>query len=256
MKKGLLLVLMLFMLPIAYSSILIDGPDKSVYNLGDDISIFGYVITASEFSGFLGTALECNGATFNLPNTVVSMDANEKKNMGSDIQLPKLTISSSVPPGICTLKLSLISGQAVVDSAMSKEFEVRKGLKGDFAIDKEKLQIGKTFKLTGNVYKFSGSNANGGIEIYFKNNETRFLVDIADLKDGRVEYSYKVLQIPEGPYKIDLFANDIYGNQMLFEDVAEFTVVSRLSVSIKASETLLKPGDKVKVYGKDRKSVV
>ncbi len=255
MKKGLLLFFMLLVLPAAYASISVDGPDKSIYNLGDDVSISGYIITNVQFDGFVSTALDCSGIKFNLPSTVISLNANEKKSLETDIQLPKLTIPNSVSPGNCVVELSLVSGSAIIDSARSNEFAVKKDLKGDFSIDRSKLQVGKTFKLTGNVYQLDGSNANGAAEIYFKDNNTRFLVDVADIKDGKINYEYKVLQIPEGAYSIDLFATDIHGNQMLFENVAEFTVVSRLSILAKASETIVKPGSSIKVYGDVKSSL-
>lgn len=250
MKRGLILLFFLMIIiPATYATLSIDGPDKSVYNLGDNVEIAGYVITSNAFTGFLGLTLNCNGNKFQLPSTSLTLNPGEKKDLKSELQLPKITISSFIPIGLCVVEASLISGSNIVEYARSKEFAVKKDLRGSFDIDVNRLQIGKSFRLTGNIYKMDGKNTDGGVEIYFKNNETKFLVDIANTNDGKLDYSYRAIQIPEGDYNIDLFVNDIYGNQMLFENVAKFTLISQITLSARASETTLKPGDKFKVYG-------
>jgi len=250
MKRSLTLIFFLMIIiPATYATISIDGPDKSIYNLGDNVAIAGYVITSNSFTGFLGLTLNCNGNKFQLPSTSLILNPGEKKDLKSELQLPKITISSFISTGSCVVEASLISGSSIVDYARSKEFIVKKDLRGSFDIDVNKLQIGKSFRLTGSIYKMDGKNTDGGVEIYFKNNETRFLIDIANTNEGKLDYNYKAIQIPEGGYSIDLFVNDIYGNQMLFENVAQFTLISQITLSARASETALKPGDKFKVYG-------
>ena len=254
MKRGsiilfaILPVMLLLVMPGISALISIDGPERAIYNLGDVVSVSGFVSSPNQFTGFLGMALNCNENKFQFPLTTLTLAANEKKNLNTEIQQPKITIPSSTT-GVCSIDMFLMSDSNIMESARSKSFEVKKDLKGSFSMDTNKIQIGKSFRLTGNIYKLDGQAIEGSIEISFKNDASKFLIDISNTENGRLDYSYKAIQIPDGLYKIDLFVNDVYGNQQLFENVAEFTLMNQLYVTVRSSETTLKPGSKLKIYG-------
>jgi len=250
MKIGLVAALILLtMLPSIYAEISVDGPDKEIYNIGDEIKVSGYVTLNQAFDGFLKIAMKCADLSYDLPFVSVMLSKNEKKDFGNDVKLPVINVPRPVKTGTCSIGFSLVSGPDVVATASSRDFKVSNKLKGNFEIDKSQLQMGDAFKVAGNIYRLDGAKVDGSVEFYFKKDGNRFLAGSASISDGILSYEYKALQIPEGNYKIDMAVSDASGNEMLFQDVLEFNVISKLSMTARASKTMLNPGDDFKVYG-------
>lgn len=249
MEKGLAIVFfLLLIMPSVNAAISIDGPDKSVYNLGDDISISGYVLRESALTGQLRFVSNCNSTAFQLPSASVRLGNNEKKVFPNELPIPKITVSSSMS-GTCFIETSLVSNNEILETARSKDFEITRSLKGEFAIDQTDVQAGRSFTLTADIFKLDGQGTDGSAEIYFKTNETEFLADIANIKAGRLDYVYNAVAIPSNTYSINVLVNDVFGNRELFTNIATFKLINEISVSAKTDKQSLLPGENVKIFG-------
>lgn len=247
MKKRLLLFLLVILIPSVFATINFDSFESDEYNYGDEIQPQGYVFVEDAISGFFKLALDCDGTTFNLPITLLSLESGEKKNFPAELSIPKITISRSLE-GSCVIKATLVSNNEVVDSETSDIFYITQELKGDFTIDETRIQAGKSFNLEGDITNLNDVSTDGSAEIYFEDEE-RFLVDIASIKNGKLDYTYESTSIPAGTYDIDVLVNDVYGNQHLFSDVAEFTLITELYIFAETDKKVVDPGEKIKVSG-------
>ena len=247
MKKGALLLIFLLTIPIAYATITIDGPQKQLFNLGDEITISGYVSRDTSFNGFFKLSLLCGSNRIEMPLTSLSLLAGERKLFPNDFSIPKI-IANNVE-GDCSIEASLLSGSQVLETSSSLIFNVTKSLQGKFKLDKTTIQSGDSLTLSGEVLKSDGKPTEGSIELYFKSNNIKFLADIINLKEGKFEYEYKAIPLEDGIYNIDLIARDTFGNVQSFDNIASFNLISDLNVVAKLEKTTIKPGENVKVFG-------
>ncbi len=247
MKKRFLLLLII-LLPFALAEINIDGLDRSEYNFGDEIKISGYVQEDNAVSGYFELTLRCGSVEFKLPRTLVSLNSGERKNFPNQLKIPKITIPRSLE-GSCDIRASLVSNNQEVDYGLSDSFMITDELIGSFNIDETRIQAGKSFTLTGEVFKLDNDPIEGSAEMYFNRGDESFLVDIISIKKGKLNYKYVPVSIPEGEYSIDVSVSDLYGNEFLFEDVASFTLMNELYVFAKTDSRIVDPGTRIKISG-------
>jgi hypothetical protein len=247
MKRGILLFIILLIIPIAYAEISIDGPQKNTFNLGDEITISGYVLRESAFSGFFKLALVCNNERVELPLTSLSLLAGERKLFPNDFSIPKIVANNI--DGDCFIESSLISGESTLETIKSSDFIITKSLQGSFSIDQVEIQSGSSFTLTGEISKLDGNPTEGSAELYFEGKNNSFLVDVISLSEGKLEFVYNAIPLASDDYNIDVIVNDIFGNVELFDDVASFNLITELGVITKVEKSRLTPGEKIEVSG-------
>ena len=248
MKKRLLLILILLIIPLASATLNIDGPDKTTYNLGDEVLISGYIFREDAIVGSLRFLLNCGSNIFNLPNVAVTLSEGEKKIFPDEITIPRIIIPSSLT-GNCYLQGELLSGTQIIESSRSNNFTITTGLQGNFEIDETRIQVGRSFTLTGRIYKANGQNIDGSAEIYLRSNESNYLVDIVNIQNGQLNYQYTATANPSGNYNVDIRVNDIHGNQQTFENIVSFVLINELYVVSQLDKLTAFPGDKIQVSG-------
>ncbi len=245
----MLLFVFVLLLPVVSAVISVDGPDRTRYNRGDTVTISGYLFSETALTGFINFALDCDNVTYPLLSTPVSLTVGEKKRFPEDIVIGNIRLSNTVT-GTCFIKASITSGSEVIESDESNIFTVTTDLDGSFSIDSVQVQVGKGFTLTGKVFKLSGADTDGSVEIYFKkDNDTKYMVDTAQLKNGQLEYRYEAIPGEPLRYYIDLIVYDIYGNRQLFEDVASFNLVDEIYIFAKPDRLNVLPGETVTLSG-------
>tara|TARA_Y100000310_G_scaffold246869_1_gene252314 strand:- start:17574 stop:19367 length:1794 start_codon:yes stop_codon:yes gene_type:complete len=249
MRKGaILLFLILLLIPSVSATINIVGPQKNVFNLGDEITISGYLLRDESFTGFLKLELICGENKSQLPLTSISLIENERSLFPEDFTIPKITIRNSLI-GTCNLEASLIQGSETIETITSSDFIISQTLEGNFQLDKSKIQVGEVLIIDGNVFKLDGKPTDGSAEIYFENNDTKFLIDIINFQDGSFEYKYTSTALPSGTFDIDITINDVFNNKEEFDNVASFILISDLLVTAKAVKSSIRPGETLKLSG-------
>src|SRR3989344_8017267 len=254
MKRGfLILILALVILPSVHATIFIEKSLKDRYNLGEEVSLSGYVMRNTDFDGLMSVEFLCDNATFQLPFTALTLESGERKNFPQDFKTPKIIIPVSLT-GRCSIRAALHEG-GLLESITSESFLITKELEGDFVIDNTKIQLGRTFSLTGNAYRLDGDGIDGVGEVYFSGNGSRFLMDAVGIRDGIFKYDYEYRAIPQGNYEIDLLVRDTFGNQKLFEKLTTITLVNELNLVVTIDEKNVNPGSKIRLNG-DVKTVL
>lgn len=250
MKRGKLSILafLILVVPFVSASITIQGPAQEKYNNGDTVHISGYLIEANAIKGFISTTVVCDSSEFPLQLVPIDIEANKKMSFPEEIVLPPITISASMS-GSCKIKIAVTDGQNEFSSASSKQFSVIKSLDGKFSIDDSKIQVGSQLTLSGKITKMDGSLASGIAEVYFSHNGTKYLIELVHVDNGKISYTYKASATPQGNYQIDVLMRDTYGNEMMFDNVANFQLINRLSVMARTDKTEYLPGNTITVTG-------
>ncbi len=52
MRQSIFILILLILIPAVSATINIEGPGRSVYNLGDEISVKGYILRDEDMFGF------------------------------------------------------------------------------------------------------------------------------------------------------------------------------------------------------------
>jgi hypothetical protein len=250
MKRGNLIIIAMFILilPVVSATIEINGPEFENYNIGDKIEISGYIWEDFTVEGFLRTKIVCGNLDYPLQLVPINIISDQQILFPDDIKLPGI-IAPSTMVGDCKIKLALIEGLDEIDIGESSEFTIVKNLNGIFDIENERIQAGDEIKLTGTVTQIDGDVVEGTAEIYFKNNNTNSLIDVVNIVNGKISYTYKTTGIPAETYTLEIIARDNDGNKMLFQNVAMIMIIKDLKVSATTNNNDLNPGDLLKITG-------
>lgn len=243
----MLLVISIILSSYAFALIQVDGPTRTTYNIGDRFPIAGFVEEDNAVSGFLKLMVICEQQEFPLQLVPVSLLGGEQKTF-KELNVPQITISASMN-GLCFIKASLITRNQTLATGESKTFQATKELEGSFIVEEPRIQIGKSVEISGTVLKKDGSGVSGNAEIYFSQEGQRFLVDATPFNDGLFNYTYQTRAIPAGAYSIDIVTRDVYGNEMVFLNAANFYLSNKLEVRLHSDKVIALPGDILKLSG-------
>ncbi|MBI2672762.1 hypothetical protein HYX19_00730 [Candidatus Woesearchaeota archaeon] len=250
MKERFLVVLMfLLILPLSAATIVIDNTDRLKYNIGDEIKITGHITETADFNGLFSLAINCGDGNFKLPSISLSLNKDEKKLFPSQFNIPKIVVSNLLS-GNCFIDASLRNNDIILDSGKSNTFDITRELNGNFKVDKPSVQLGTPFTIEGDISKLNNKLIDGSAEIYLKsNNVSSFLLDLADIKNGKFTYTYTPLSNPAGEYSIDLAATDLYGNKQLFRDAVKINILSSLEIKANLDKFNLLPEEDLEISG-------
>ena len=243
----MLLVISIILSSYSFALIQVDGPTRTTYNIGDKFPLSGYVQEDTDVSGLLKASVRCKEQEFPLQIVQVSLKAGIQKTF-QELGVPQVKISASMN-GICFVDMTLVSGNKTYSTGTSKTFEVTKALEGNFLVEEPRVQVGDDVEITGTVLRNDGSGVTGTAEIYFIQDNQKFLVDTASFEDGLFNYTYQTRSIPPGPYSIDIITRDVFGNEMTFVNAANFYLSNKLEVKLRADKAVVFPGETVKLRG-------
>lgn len=249
MKKRLLVLIALLLIPFVSAEIIINGVDKIMYNRGDQITISGYVLRTDNADGTLDFSLVCDSGAFPLTKRVVSNTKTPQ-----DFTLPAMVIPSTAE-GQCRIKTQFIgTGGIIIETVETNKFIVTKAMEGKFEISPIQLQLGKSLTVRGNIQGAGNDkNINGVAEIYLTSQTgEKFYMGTTNIADGRLEYLYVTTPILPGKYLIQINAKDMYGNEQLFADIGSFNFVNEIYVFAKPVKTEVEPTEKLRIVGETK----
>ncbi|MBU4502704.1 MAG: hypothetical protein KKA79_08960 [Nanoarchaeota archaeon] len=249
MKRRIILILIaLLLLQVASAEIILNDFGSSVYNKGEQFSIAGTILRdVAVEGGSLEFRLVCGSLKFDLPALTVNVNAKETKTFS--------TAFFSVPSaaeGDCYVDVFLLFDKAILEDKRSETFTISDELKADeedFEVNPIQVQLGKTLTLYGYVTNINDEGISGSANIYFKNNDKSYYVNNVDVVDGKLEYSYNVIDNKPGEYFVDVRVIDVYGNNKLFESVAKFNIVDELYIFVEPIHKKILPGSTVQLNG-------
>ena len=241
MKRiGFCLLIIVFLSFPAYASTLEFGSSlKTEYNLGDSLSIDGKIISGGEVSGLFQLNIVCNNQATNIVKSKqLRLSIDEQYTFNEVMNLP---VNGQ---GKC-----LVNGKFDDVDADSHEFTITRDLKGSFDISKANLQLGEGFSFFGSIQKLNDLPMNGLATISIINSGQIYDVNTVEVKNGEMNYSYDAENIPAGRYYISVAANDVFGNERIFDNVAGFDVYNGLKISALLDKKEILPGESVEIEG-------
>lgn len=244
MKKGLILLVFLILLPSALATITLEGPSKDVYNVGDRLDVSGIILENKDYYGLFKIDLECDGNTQQLLVKSVSVRGNEELPYKEEF---------SVTPGIlgsCSLKAGLVVNNNELDSVRGRGFRITKDLLGKFIMQENKLQLGRTLSFEGDISRVNNDNINGVAHIYFKKNNQVSFSDNVQIKKGHWGYEKDTSNLDTGDYLIDIQAEDDRGNEFLFANALSLGLVNEIVLAVETDKVHVFPGKKVRISGR------
>tara|TARA_Y100000310_G_scaffold339722_1_gene433317 strand:+ start:1756 stop:3789 length:2034 start_codon:yes stop_codon:yes gene_type:complete len=224
------------------ADIIVNGPDQTAVNIGDDITISGYVIRDDDVLGLLKFDLVCGGQKNVLMVKSISLKANEKKDFSDEFAIV------SVGEGNCNVDVSLDSQGTVLESKSSSSFEVTSSLTGTFTIDKESAQTGEIIRITGSAFKQDGNPVEGFAIITMKKDGEIYFSDSVDVEDGIIKYDIDTTDVPGGEYNVDVEVRNSFGN-VVSSGAGSFLLISKIDVNAHTVKVHYFPKEKVKITG-------
>ena len=127
MKKRLLVLLFLLLIPSVDALISLEGPDRQVYNLGDKVVVKGYLTEEEDFYGLFNLFFDCENDLQVLVR-FISLKKNEKEEFSENLPVPFFLGSE------CSVKATLVVNNTVIEEVKSPLFKISKELKGKFEL--------------------------------------------------------------------------------------------------------------------------
>ena len=238
------LTFLLIILPVN-ALVILDSFDKQVYNSGDKLFLNGEFIRDVDTRGYLNFNLQCGNNSARIATILVDTDKADKQKFSQLVLVPRNV------NGECEIEIKL------TDESTGETIEVTKmvgititdELNADFAINKNKFQLGETLELMGNVNKKDNSLASGSAAIYFNiENQTIFL-DSVTFNNGELEYKRDLGFIPPGEYNVDVELFDNFGNKKFLEDLYLISISGNLKMISNFDKSIYDPGNNVILSG-------
>ena len=240
---GVFAVIFIFVLPFfANAEIVLNGPDKTNVNIGDEISINGYILKPETTYGTLKFELKCGSQSSILMVKNIILNSDAKKDFSEEFPV------FSANEGSCTVNVNLESQGVVIESKESSQFKVTFALTGTFSIDKETAQAGDVVAISGKSFKQSGAPTQGFAIVSLKKDGQTYFSDSAELNEGNLKYDLDTNGIPGGEYKTEVEVRDSFGN-FLVAQAGSFSIIDKIDVNAHANDVHYSPTGRVIVEG-------
>ncbi len=244
MKRGLLLVIILLIVPFVSASIYTDSSLAAKYNLGNSIQLNGYLVETTNVSGLLNVFLACDNQTQQLGAKSINVNAQESANFAFNLPITGSLI------GNCKFLLVLNDfNNSIIEQYETSGFEVTKNLNSEFEISAPEFQLGDKLIISGGVKTLDSKEINGVAVIYIKKDGVNYIVDTKNINGGLLNYETELASIPAGSYSIDIETSDLNGNEELFENALSFNLYNELIVAAQFSKSNYLPGDVLTITG-------
>ncbi|MEK6839474.1 MAG: hypothetical protein AABX72_00910 [Nanoarchaeota archaeon] len=231
-------ILGLLMVPIAGAEISMQGPGKSVVNIGDEVTVSGYVMRNTNTIATLKFMLSCS-TELQLLVKSISLQANVQKVFSEDLVIP------SYLEGTCTIRAVLESSGNVLEEASSPSFTISRDLTGTLSLDKTSLKRGDPLGMSGTITKLDGTSIDGVATLRFKQGETEVFIDTTAITNGDLAYTLTTNNLPAGSFMIEVTPQDVYGNTKTFT-IGPFTISGDILLFAEPNKLHFSPGEHVK----------
>ena len=234
MKKSVILlsfILAVFSASLVNATIVFNN-DFSTYNLGDSVSVEGYIESNTNVRNIFRLYLECTSSQQILARTI-NVDANSRYFFNEDVNLP---IGNK---GQCNFKATFNG-----ETQSSQKFEISDELKGDIFLSKKSFKLGELLEIDGDVLYLDNDRVNGvGIfSLVQQDSSESYFADTLNIEDGSLAYSTSLENIPPKSYSVIVEAYDSYGNFKKF-DLGIIEIKDKLSVTPSLDKRDYLPGE-------------
>lgn len=241
MKKWLSLAFLILLLPFASAMLVIDGPSKETYGVGENIDSTITITPDHHTFGMLKLLISCTQEV-QVFSKVINLDKDKTETINQQL---------SAPPnyqGTCKVKAILSESGQQDMNAESKEFTISSELNGNFTYGKSKVQLGKLITINGNIYRLNGEEVNGIATLYLKLANTTAIAKSVNVDKGVFVYSENSAGFIPGDYEVQITVNDVKGSSHIF-NLETLSIVDDIIVTIALDNLQILPGDDASVSG-------
>ena len=171
-KRGLISILVLlsilFVIQNTNAEVVVTAVRSNTFNVGDQVSLKGFVRAPSTDTWTLTHNLQCDGRITQINKRVLSLTFDQRIDFDENIRLNDF--------GSCNFIVKFVSNSGTTEEATSSNFLVTKELRGDFNLDKTKVHFGDQIKLTGTIKRLDGTLVNGFGSVAIKKDNENYLV--------------------------------------------------------------------------------
>ena len=245
MKKTIIFLAMLLLLPLISSEVIINTQPDPIYNLEDVITVPTIVKSPKNIAGTFYMDLICEGRQENFYKNGVVLSAGEEKKIEASLVLTKSVIGNM--KGICRVKAFLGS-----EYALTNDFKISDSITIEALFEKLEISPGETIALTGNAFKENGEAVNGFVEISVIENNATKLSQAGTVNNGDFAVS---LSLPKdmkaGSYLVKLYVyeQDVDGidtnNGFVNQNIMIKQVPTNLEIVFESQEVM--PGTNLMV---------
>ena len=216
MRKFLVLLLSIILVPNVLANIVFEGQPKPYYNLGDNISVSVSITSETSTSGLLKVMLSCEKYNLEYFVTPVKLNAYDER----IFSIPTLAVSDSMI-GTCELIATLRNmADELIFEVSSEEFSVTKDITLTASLSNDELLPGELLVLKGFIETSHESFQGATVKIIL-DDEFYF-----ELQTPLPEFSYEFNISPtikSGTHHIKIQAFDDFSN--FGEKVVTFSVI-------------------------------
>jgi len=238
MKKILLFLIFLLVMPVAFADIAITT-DQSIYNLGNRIRASASVLQDGDFEGLFKLRISCGGYELQYFTTPLQLE----KDFRTAIDVPELTVSHEMI-GKCVIAGSMeTNSNQLIEERQSSNFEATDKLKVLPVNSAVTALPGETIIVAGVVNEAFGNNVpKASVSILFDGKS--YDVDAAD---GNFEQDIKIPdKIKSGKHVIEISVADAKKNNGKEElELSVTPVPSYIKLEVGSASIL--PGSKVDI---------
>ncbi len=232
----------MFSIGFVNAEIIVSGPEQTAVNIGDDITISGYVLRTGDVLGLLKFELVCGAQKDVLMIRSVSLKAGVKKDFSEEFAIV------SVNEGNCIVDVSLDNFESILESKSSSSFVVTTALTGTVGINKENIQAGEEVKISGESFKQDGTPVEGFAIITLKKDGGIYFSDSVDVEDGKIVFEIDTKDVPGGEYLVTVEIRNGFGNSVLI-NAGSFVLINKIEVNAHTAKVHYLPKEKVKMEG-------
>ena len=229
---------------MARADLVITTPIKAEYNLGDALSIEGYILAKKDTTETVSVKLICDAYT--LENTAQLTLKEGDKVLLSSLGVSQFTLNAN-QKAMC--KIVVTYNQ---ESAETSSFAVVDALIGAFTVENKKsdYRLGDQFILRGSVFKKDGMDISGIAKVYStKDNGNAVALGEAKIVNGKITFTYVFSNLQFGLYSFDVEVTDTTGNKNYLKNVASFKLSNDLLIKASLEKSTVNPGDEIVING-------
>ncbi len=233
--------LWILMMPVVVAELSLQGPGKSIMNIGDEITVSGYMQRDTNTIATFKLMLSCT-TELQLLAKSISLQANVRKEFSEDLVIP------TYKDGACVIRAVLEAQSTIIDQASSPVFTISRDLSGTFTLNKDTIKRGDTLTIQGTITKLDNTPMSGIATLKFRQGETEVFIDTASITNGQLSYTFVSSNTPSGTYTIDITPQDVFGNTKTFT-AGSFTISGEILIFAEPDKLHYHPGERVKIEG-------
>lgn len=204
MKRVVLTLLILLLIPFASASLSLSQPD-TLYSIGDQFDLNATIYSTAETSGFFTAKLVCDSKETEIFKTPETIKEGETKTILMNVKLDKSLLGDIV--GTCSIKAEYADSKTE-----SRSFRISDEIEVSFLINGVVSSPGEQFTIDGTATKQNSEALEGYVDIYVRNQN---LSKTEPVKAGKFTASMDLPKdMTAGEYKIiaTAYEKDSKGN--------------------------------------------